>query len=426
VRSLARIPAITLRALATLACLTVCMMQQADAQIATSNLRGSYAGLRVLFIGNSYTYYNDLPEMFAGLAQAGGWKEVTVRMIAPGGWRLKDHWIKGDARAALSSEHWDYVVLQEQSTLGVNYYLEGRIRIAGDEIFRPYAKLWSREIYRLGATPVFYLTWAPRDTPEDQARLTFAYGRAARENHALLAPAGMAWSRVRDGDPAIGLFYRQGSHPSPAGTYLAACSLYSTIFQRSPVGLPRRVMGHPVDLKTEKIEPDQTVALADVPEADAATLQSAAWAAQQELRAQSTSFNRLAPTVPNVKPLPAGISLNGIEGKWAGTISFYPVGPVDMQLDLRRGPVPSALLGLKYPSESFPTESIEVDNLRLHGKKIVFSDPKSAGVDGLPVRFEGVRNDKNEITGIAETARRNPDSPLSVLGTWQLRRISER
>jgi hypothetical protein len=421
-RNSGRIP----RLLATLVCLAAGLIHFANAQIATSDSPGKDGRLRVLFIGNSYTYYNNLPEMFAGLAQASGRQEIVVRMVAPGGWRLKDHWMKGEARSLLNSEHWDYVVLQEQSTLGINYYVEGRTRVAGDELFRPYARLWSEEVHRAGATPVFYLTWAPRGTPEDQARLNFAYSRAARENDALLAPAGIAWSSVRDNDPAIGLFYRQGSHPSPAGTYLVACSLYSTIFQKSPVGLPRQVMGHPVNLETEKIELDRKVPLADLPEADAAILQSAARTAPQQLRTQGTSFNPVEPPLPNVRPLPAGIRFQGIEGKWAGTISFYPVGPVEMQLELKQRPVPSALLVLRYPAARFPTESIEIDDIQFLGSRIVFTASKSAGVDGLPIRFEGVQNDRNEIIGNAETVRPNPDSPVRLLGTWQLHRTAER
>ncbi len=410
---------------ATFACLAAGMFQQADAQPGNNNVSAHDAGLRVLFIGNSYTYYNNLPEMFAGLAQAGARKEVTVKMAAPGGWRLKDHWTKGEARTLLRDEHWDYVVLQEQSTLGVNYYVEGRTRIAGDEVFRPYAELWSREIHKAGATPVFYLTWAPRETPEDQVRLNFAYGRAARENHAILAPAGMVWSRVRGEHPSIGLFYRQGSHPSPAGTYLTACSLYAAIFQKRPMGLPRRIAGHPVNLKTERIDSDQTAALADLPEDEAAILQSAAWDVQQKLRTHSGSFDRTGLPLPNVKPLPRGTSLKGIEGTWAGTISFYPLGPVDMQLQLTGEPVQSARLVLKYRADRFPTESVDLGDLRVHRKRILFSNPNSAGVDGLPVRFDGVRIDKNELIGVAETSGNNPDSPLRILGTWQLTRTGE-
>jgi len=145
---------------------------------------------RVLFIGNSYTYFNNLPEIFARLAQAGGRGKVETRMDAPGGWRLKDHWEKGEARKALRDGRWDFVVLQDQSTLGVNDYFEGKPRVTSDEVFKPYAEKWAAAIREAGATPVFYLTWARKATPEDQAALNYAYMTAAREGKAVVAPVG--------------------------------------------------------------------------------------------------------------------------------------------------------------------------------------------------------------------------------------------
>src|SRR5690242_17030088 len=101
---------------------------------------------RVLFLGNSYTYFNDLPAIFSELAKAGDQCTVETRMVAPGGKRLKDHWDSSASHEALNSQTWDFVVLQDQSTLGTNLYFEGNARVGGDEIFRPYAGLWANEI----------------------------------------------------------------------------------------------------------------------------------------------------------------------------------------------------------------------------------------------------------------------------------------
>ena len=377
----------------------------------------------VLFIGNSYTYFNNLPEMFAELAAEAG-QQVKVTMAAPGGWRLKDHWEKGEALALLRKEHWNYVVLQEQSTLGVNYYVEGRTRVAGDESFRPYAKLWASEIQKAGATPVFYLTWAPRDAPEDQPRLNYAYFHAAREGRAIVAPAGLAWARVRQAHPEIRLFHGSGSHPSPAGTYLVACALVATVFDRTPVGLPAKIAGHPVNLETERVEFDKTVSLADLSPSEAQILQSAAWAAHQELEQQRGYPKVSKLSVPDVARLPEGTPLNGIAGAWRGTISFYPVGPIDMALQLDGEPVRTGRIELTYHSKNFADESIQLDDLRLEGRSLSFSIPKSVGVDGLKVLFRGVKTDQNELCGIAETRVARSDSPIRILGTWLLRRES--
>src|ERR1041384_6264147 len=171
---------------------------------------------RVLFLGNSYTYFNNLPAIVSELAKAGHQCTVETRMIAPGGKTLRDHWDSSASREALNSQSWDFVVLQDQSTLGINFYFEGQTRVGGDEIFRPYAERWANEIRKHHATPVFYLTWARRATPVAQAALNYAYISAAKTTHSLVAPAGLAWARVRQTDPSIDLYYRDGAHPSSA------------------------------------------------------------------------------------------------------------------------------------------------------------------------------------------------------------------
>ena len=67
--------------------------------------------IHVLYLGNSYTYYNNLPEIVSQLAKAGHQCQVEARMEAPGGKRLKDHWENAATREALNSQKWDYVVL---------------------------------------------------------------------------------------------------------------------------------------------------------------------------------------------------------------------------------------------------------------------------------------------------------------------------
>ena len=69
--------------------------------------------LRVLFIGNSLTAWNDLPNLFASLAQAGGHERPVARTIAVGGFSLEDHWNQGDAQKGIATGRWDFVVLQQ-------------------------------------------------------------------------------------------------------------------------------------------------------------------------------------------------------------------------------------------------------------------------------------------------------------------------
>lgn len=381
--------------------------------------------LRILFIGNSYTYFNHLPEILAKLARAGNQGDVETRMVAPGGWRLKDHWEKGEALAALHESKWDYVVLQEQSTLGTNYYLDGLIRIAGDQVFRPYAERWISEIRKAGAVPMLYLTWARRATPEDQAALSYAYLRAARDFSAQLAPVGIAWERLRTRQPALGLYFTDGSHPSPAGSYLAACTFYAAIFHRSPSELPGKISGVPVNMQTGKPEPDKDEVLVDLTSQQARAIQDAAWTTWQE-HARNGERQILAPIpLPTLAALPKGslLASSKLEGTWSGDFRFYapPLLPVEIELTLRReGDHWKGHLALRFPSKGQPDQSLELEDLFVDERQLSFTDPKAA--QDLKIRFQGVKVGSNELRGHAEATRENADSPIRWYGTWQLRK----
>jgi hypothetical protein len=240
---------------------------------------------RVLFIGNSYTYFNNLPEMLRGLAASRG-LEIDVQMATTGGWKLADHWTHAESAAhrLLRDRKWDIVVLQEQSTLGSTTVIDGVARVGADDQFQQYAKLWQEEIHRAGMTPAFYLTWAKKGAPQDQDALDRAYVSAARAAHALVVPVGRAWKSAREHHAGIELFQPDGSHPSPAGTYLAACTFFAALFDRSPVGLPASITGTPIDPQTAEPASNRRESLAALSGTDAAALQREAWAAWQDVK----------------------------------------------------------------------------------------------------------------------------------------------
>ena len=192
---------------------------------------------RVLFIGNSYTYVNDLPAMFAQLAQSGGHR-VETGMVAVGGSTLGEHAASVATAAKLTSARWDLVVLQEQSQI------PSVDQLRQSEMY-PAARRLADTIYRHGGRPIFFLTWAHRDGwPENglpdyasmQSAIDQGYLTIAAEEEAAVAPVGVAWASVlSQAHPA--LWQDDGSHPTTAGTYLAACVFYATVFHQSPRGL---------------------------------------------------------------------------------------------------------------------------------------------------------------------------------------------
>ncbi len=195
---------------------------------------------QVLFIGNSYTYVNDLPGTFAKLAESGG-HPVQTDMLAEGGWALSDHLRSAKTVSKLGEKEWDYVVLQEQS-------LTPASPSARTQLMYPAARSLVSSIQASGATPIFFLTWAHHDGWPDQGldyeNLQFAlnkgYMDVANELNMAVAPVGPAWISAVWENPSLPLWQDDNSHPSEQGTYLTACVFYATIFRESPEGLSYR------------------------------------------------------------------------------------------------------------------------------------------------------------------------------------------
>jgi hypothetical protein len=177
--------------------------------------------LRVLFIGNSYTYVNDLPFQIQQIAESAGAElPLEVVSVTPGGMTLERHWDSGSPRRLIRQGGWTHVVLQEQSTRPID----------DPENFYEYARRFDEEIDRVGARTVLYLTWARQHRPTSQDTLSHAYLTAARDLDAWVAPVGIAWQRALEEDPTLLLHNEDRSHPGATGTYLAALVFYATLF----------------------------------------------------------------------------------------------------------------------------------------------------------------------------------------------------
>jgi hypothetical protein len=194
--------------------------------------RSSRQNLKLLFIGNSFTARNNLPGMLADLAAADG-RELGYRLINQGGASLRMHWNKGEATKAIELGKYDMVVLQEQSTLPVKN--AGR--------FYENVRLFDPAIRASGAKTALYMTWARKHAPGSQAVLTSAYRSIGKELEAIVVPVGEAWERFLKKCRQPLLHDKDNSHPSIAGTYLAACVFFATLFDKSPVGVETTVDG---------------------------------------------------------------------------------------------------------------------------------------------------------------------------------------
>jgi hypothetical protein len=183
--------------------------------------------LHILFIGNSYTSRNQLPRLVADLAAASEPQQrVDFEMIVAGGASLKRHWNAGRAQEALQSKAWDYVVLQEQSTLPVK----------SPQRYHDNVRLFAPLIAERRAQAVLYLTWSRQAAPGTQNMITGAVYDIAQETGALVVPVGPAWHRALHEVAGLQLYESDGSHPTLEGSYLAACMFHVALFGESPRG----------------------------------------------------------------------------------------------------------------------------------------------------------------------------------------------
>jgi len=195
--------------------------------------------MKVLFLGNSYTYFNDLPAMTAGLAEKAG-IDLHTDSVTRGGAYLHQFAdpadeLYGKWQTLYQGDTWDYVVFQDQSFHPVK----------DPAAFRQTA-LDMQKLLRPGQKILFYQTWAYRYGSEKLAgtglsydemlnRMTASYGAAAEAVGGEAVPVGQAFAEIRALHPEIGMYNPDGSHPSPAGTYLAACLFLAKVSGHSPL-----------------------------------------------------------------------------------------------------------------------------------------------------------------------------------------------
>jgi hypothetical protein len=232
---------------------------------------------RVLFLGNSYTYYNSMPRLFKAMVEA-KWpgRQVEAKFLGGGGATLKVHWEVELALAEIRSGDWDYVVLQEQSMLGASDLTDPE----SPNQFYDYARRFDAEIRESGAETVFYMTWGGKGQKEQQPFLTRAYLTIAEELGSQVAPVGMAWDGIRD-NPDIELFI-DGSHPSVIGSYMAAMTLAATIFDIAPESTPGELFGHEI-LRGGAIS-EEEIQLSDLSESQVRAVQTAVARAAEMLK----------------------------------------------------------------------------------------------------------------------------------------------
>ena len=160
-------------------------------------------------------------------------KTLGHRLISAGGASLRMHWNRSEAQEAIAAARYDYIVLQEQSTLPIKNAVRMRENIL----------LFDEVIKASGARTALYMTWAREHEPQNQQAIADAYTSVGSEIGATVVPVGLAWHRFLSEHLSPKLHDKDRSHPTLAGSYLAACVFYSVLFGESPEGIDAPVEG---------------------------------------------------------------------------------------------------------------------------------------------------------------------------------------
>ena len=333
----------------------------------------STRALRVLFVGNSFTYVSNMPKLVEAIAASLSGPCISASMIATGGATLEQHWQSDSVAQRIRTGGWTHVVFNDQSTFGEATFLasEPRVGTSGKELF-DYGARFAQLTRSAGATPMLIAHWPnARANARDQQALNHIFARFQRDHDVALAPVGFAIKRMRIALPSLNPYFTDDHHLSSAGVYLEALVVYHMLTGRSPAGATHRIAGPAVELNTGAVA-DSVVTLVDLTASDAHVLQNiaaAAVGASPEYMRNLTAPAPLAAELPAVRMDGERVVARDLRGIWRGSSNALPVPGSDsvaVELDL-------------HDDVAIP------DSVHLRGGPVHFRGPARVSVEGTRI-----------------------------------------
>lgn len=197
---------------------------------------------KVLFLGNSYTNVNNLPQLVHDVALSAG-DTLIFDSNMPGGYTTQDHSQDPASQGKIMAGGWDYVVIQGQSQEPITH--TGQFRLGASDLETQIHQ------YNPCAVLLLYMTWGrkngdPTNCQDFPVMCTYEGMDSTLRNIYLgladllnteVSPVSVVWHHLRQNNPGIELYQPDESHPSKAGSYAAACSFYAAIFKKDPTGI---------------------------------------------------------------------------------------------------------------------------------------------------------------------------------------------
>lgn len=173
---------------------------------------------KILYVGNSLTYVNDIPALVAGIAKQDS-VDITYTSFTFPDYSLEDQWNEGKVEAALETGHYDFMIAQQ----GPSAMPESQT------LLLEYAARFQAVCKKYNTKLLLYMVWPSKARSFDLNGVIISYTKAATQTGALLAPAGRAWRIAWDTDAALPLYGPDNFHPSITGSLLAALTIYAAI-----------------------------------------------------------------------------------------------------------------------------------------------------------------------------------------------------
>ncbi|QSE98759.1 DUF4886 domain-containing protein [Fulvivirga lutea] len=187
--------------------------------------------IRVLFVGNSFMFFNNLPQVVNAMAESQG-VTIETRHSTVSGSNLEQHWKeeKGtETRKLLNDQKWDYVVFNNHSLSAIET----------PESFETYGKKFAELVKEKGAKPVFMITWGYKSNPRLFKPINEAYIKLAEETDSQIVPAGSLMAQAREWRPNLDLYF-DDKHPTSIGTYMIGLAFYKFFTGKSTLQIPER------------------------------------------------------------------------------------------------------------------------------------------------------------------------------------------
>ena len=180
--------------------------------------KGADKSLRILFVGNSLTYVNDLPSMIKEIGKQDNVTITYTSFLFPD-YSLEDHWNEGNVKAEIEKGGYDFVIAQQ----GPSALPESQVLLL--DYTKRFAELCNKNKSKLA----LYMVWPSKARSFDLDNVISSYTNAAAKTSSLLCPAGSAWKKAWEAESSLPLYSPDNFHPSVTGSVLAALTIYKVL-----------------------------------------------------------------------------------------------------------------------------------------------------------------------------------------------------